>query len=430
MTKIVQSDISVVNSFTRRISVEVPWEDIQDDYRTFLRKFAKKVSMPGFRKGKVPAQIIRKQYGLAAEAEFAESAVQEYYLANLEKLGVDPINRATIEGVHFHEGESLRFQATFEVEPEITLPTYKKGMKVEHLIYKHEEEDVSRAIEEMRLQRATLRTVEEGAEENHFLLADLQEIDAGGMPIIGNKIENQYIQLDPDGAFGGENLKALEGARSGDVRRATLPREDGSAIHYEVTVRQVTERLLPDIDDAFAREVDTEAENVDTMNANLHKKIQAAFDRESEKQLTHELADHFVKNASVEVPTSMIDNYIDNVIADMRQQGYAEESIDRNAVEDEHKASIVWNIKWYLLRKRLLDEEEIVVDDEQVDKKIEELAATDEDQAKQVKNFYRRTENRRNLREDLLSDALFERLKDYAKIKEVRKPSSELRKAS
>ena len=423
-----QCDVSVINDYTRQLAVAVPWEELEGKYTAFLRKFTKKVKLPGFRKGKVPPQIIRRQFGPVAEADFAESAVQEYYVAGLDESGLAPINQATIREVHFHEGESLRFEATFEVEPEVVLPNYTKGLKFQQIIFDVEDEDVEQAVEDLRRQQATLKTIDDGAAEDHFILADLQEVDEAGTPLIGRKVENQYIQLNADGPFGGENLKRLQGARSGDTRRVTIPSETGSPTNYELTVKQVTERILPDLDDAFARQVDPQAEDFGQLRRNLRQRIQASFEKDAERRLTREIADHFVRGANLEAPASMFENYLENVISEIQRDGIRLEEIDREAVRDEHRASINWNIKWFLLRARLLKEEEIGVDDDAVKQRIEELAAVNGQESQRVRDFYRRPENRRSLKEELLTSRLMARLKEYAKIKVVHKSSKELRK--
>ncbi len=426
-----ENKLTVVDSFTRRLQVEVPWEELQDKYTVFFQKFSKKVRLPGFRKGKVPPKLVRQQFGAAAEAEFTESAVQEYYQSALENADLEPISQATIRAVQFREGKAFRFEATFEVEPEVTLPSYQKGMKLEQVIYDCDEEDVGRAIDDLRQQQAELRTVEGGSlEENHYLQADLQEVDESGVPLVGRKMEDRYIHLRPEGPLGPENLEKLRGARVGDTRRVVITDDSGLPIHYELTVRGITEQILPDIDDALARQVDPEAENLDQLRANLRRKIQEAFEREGHKRLTHDIADHFVRNAQLEVPTSLFENYVDTLVADLEREGYARNEIDRDAVREEHRASINWNLKWYLLRKQLIEAEGITVDDAAVEERIQEIIAKDETQANQVRNHFRRPENRRSLRQDMISDALFERLKSYARIKVIHKPSRELRKAS
>ncbi len=423
-----QCDITEIDRFTRRLKVVVPWEDLEGKYASFLRKFTKKVKLPGFRKGKVPPQIIRRQYGPATEADFAEKTVQEYYVVGLDETGMVPINQATIRSVHFHEGESLEFEATFEVEPEVKLPIYTKGMKFQQIIFDVEDTDQELAIEDLRRQQATLKTIDGGAAEDHFVLADLQEVDEAGTPIIGRKAENQYLHLSADGPFGGDNLTRLQGARKGDTRRVIIPTVDGPPTHYEITINQVAERILPDLDDAFARQVDPQAENVDQLGQNIRQRIQVSFEREAEQRLTREIADYFVRNANVEVPASMFKSYLDNVIADMERESAPSENIDRDAVREQHRASINWNIKWYLLRTRLIKEENITVEEEALNLRIDEMAASNASEAQKIKNFYRRPENRRNLREEMLTSKLIERLKGYAKIKVIHKSSSELRK--
>ena len=425
-----KNELTVVDEFTRRLQVEVPWEELHDKYAIFFRKFSTKVRLPGFRKGKVPPKLARQQFGAEAEAEFTESVVQEYYQSALEDAGLEPINQATIRAVQFREGEACRFEATFEVEPEVILPSYQKGMKLEQVIYDCDDEDVARAIEDIRQQQAELRTVESGLEENHYLQADLQEVDESGMPLVGRKMGGRHIHLHPEGPLGPENLEKLRGARVGDTRRVILVGDSGIPIHYELTVLGITERILPDVDDAFARQIDPQAEDLDQLRANLRQKIQEAFERESHKRLAHDIADHFVRNAQLEVPTSLFENYVDTLMADLEREGYAREEINRDAVRDEHRASIIWNLKWFLLRKQLIETEAITVDDAAVDERIQELIAADETQANQVRNHFRRPENRRSLRQDMISDALTERLKSYARIKVIHKPSRELRKAS
>ncbi len=425
-----RTDLKVINSFTRRLKVEVPWDELEDKYQAFLKKFSRKINLPGYRKGKVPARIIRQQFGPLADAEFAEQAVTEFYAAALNEGGQEAINRADITGLHFHEGSNLEFEAKFEVEPEVKLPSYRRGMKFQEIYFTHDNNDVDLALEELRQKKSQLRTVETGAREGHFITADLQEVDPSGMPLVGRKSENQYLHLTDGGPFGGENMAKLEGAQAGDLRRIILAGENGDQQHYEVSVRQVSEQILPDLDDAFAKLVQPSASTVEELREHLAGRIQASFDRETAKRFSRDVADYFVRQAKLEAPSSMIDTYIDNLIEDLRRQGYPEETIDRDNMVAEHQATVIWNIKWFLLRRQLIDEEELAVEDADLDAKVEALAETEPAQAKQIKNFYRRPDNRRSLREDMLSDALMERLRSYAKIKEIRKPSSELKKAS
>ena len=423
-----QNDISTVNSFTRKVEVSVPWDELQEQYQTFTKKFSKKVNLPGYRKGKVPAAIIKKQYSHAMDYEFTDEVLNQFYIRALAEHKVLPINAGNMDKVHFHAGEPLKFTATFEVEPEVKLPSYAKGMKFKQVVFQHDDKDVDYALNDIRQRHAQLRTIDDGAQEGHFLLADLQELDESGLPIIGSKIENQYIQLSGEGPFGGANLAALTGAKIDDNRRISISGEGGSSRYYDVTVRQVTEQVLPDLDDTFADEVEPDASTMDELRTILGVRIQKSFDGESNNKLTRNMVDYFIDNTDLEPPASMYNNYIENLMEDLVKQGHPEESIDRDMVEAEHKIPIIWNIKWYLLRKALLAAEEIAATDEDVDARIASMLEADETQAQQIKNFYHRPENKRALREEVITDKLMDRLKELSKIKVSHKPSSELRK--
>lgn len=422
-----KTTIVEVNSFTRRIDIVVEWADLEQKFNTFLIDFSKKIKLPGFRKGKVPAKVVRRQFGPSVEFEFAEKQVQEYYKAALVEHKTDPINRATINDINFSEGDSLNFDAVFEIEPEVVMPIYKRGMKFEEIVYEMDPHDVDKTIEEMRMRQAQMKTVESGAEIDHFLRVDMQEVDTAGLPIVGRKALGQFIELTPEGPFK-DNLNKLMGVKAGEIHRVELPGNDGEKVYYDLAILQVSERILPDIDDEFAKIADPSADNLDQLRENIADRLRKALDRETAEKLTRNIADHFVKNTKLEVPTSMVENYLDNLAEDMEKQGYPKDSIDRDALAEEHHESISWNIRWYLLRLQLIADEGIEVSDEAIKTRIEEIVATDESQAKQIRTYYKRSENKRQLKEDLVADALLERMKSYAKIKQVKKSSKELRK--
>ena len=121
-----KTDIKEINSFTRQLDVTVEWNAIADEYRKEFIKARSKYNMSGFRKGKVPEEIVKKNLGSVIDANFAESSLNEYYRKAIEELEIIPINQAKINNLNFKEGLDLSFSAEFEVEPKITLPNYKK----------------------------------------------------------------------------------------------------------------------------------------------------------------------------------------------------------------------------------------------------------------------------------------------------------------
>ena len=119
-----------INSYTRQITVSVTWEDLESAFEAHIRRFTKKVRMPGFRKGKVPQKVVIQNFGPELEAEFAQDSIEIHYAEALQEHKIVPVNRAKIEDLQFSEGSSLNFKAMVEVEPSIKLPKYNRKTKV------------------------------------------------------------------------------------------------------------------------------------------------------------------------------------------------------------------------------------------------------------------------------------------------------------
>ena len=125
-----KTNLKNTNSFTRSLDVTVPWDSLKNDYEKEFKVQSKKFKIPGFRAGKVPINIVKKEIGPAIEANFAESSLNKYYQQALMELNIIPINQAQITKLEFKEGSDLNFSAIFEVRPDFKLPKYKKNIKV------------------------------------------------------------------------------------------------------------------------------------------------------------------------------------------------------------------------------------------------------------------------------------------------------------
>ena len=415
-----------INSYTRQITVSVTWEDLESAFEAHIRRFTKKVRMPGFRKGKVPQKVVIQNFGPELEAEFAQDSIEIHYAEALQEHKIVPVNRAKIEDLKFSEGNSLNFKAMVEVEPSIKLPKYNRKMKVKKNVYVPDNTDVDAYIEEVRRQFAEVRTIEEGSSDGHLLLVDMQEMDSSGVPIIGKKVEDRYIKVG-DGVFGGTNLSRLTGLKVGDttIVEAETTKEGGLTM-YELTIKNVQEEVFPEMNEEFIKKIDSEATDETSFRENVIKKIQERLDRDAEGQLNEAIIDYFLQSTDLEPPPSMVDNYIEHSIEQAKSNNG--ETFDEDKYRSEARPSVVRSIKWVLIRKALIKSEELRIPDEEVDEHIEKILESTEDEKGKIRRYYKKSSNKERLREDLLDRSLFQKLKEYAKISEVTISTSDLRK--
>ncbi|MDP6297005.1 MAG: trigger factor [Candidatus Marinimicrobia bacterium] len=415
-----------IDSYTRQVTVSVPWEDLESAFEAHIRRFSKKVRMPGFRKGKVPQKVVIQNFGPELEAEFAQDSIEIHYAEALQEHKIVPVNRAKIEDLQFSEGSSLNFKATVEVEPAIKLPKYNRKMKVKKNVYVPDNTDVDAYIEEVRRQFAEVRTIEEGSSDGHLLLVDMQEMDSSGVPIIGKKVEDRYIKVG-DGVFGGTNLSRLTGLKVGDttIVEAETTKE-GGLTKYELTIKNVQEEVFPEMNEEFIKKIDSEATDETSFRENVMERIQERLDRDAEGQLNEAIIDYFLQSTDLEPPPSMVDNYIEHSIEQAKSNNG--ETFDEDKYRNEARPSVVRSIKWILIRKALIKGEQLWIPDEEVDEHIDKILESTEDEKGQIRRYYKKSSNKEKLRDDLLDRSLFQKLKEYAKISEVTISTSDLRK--
>ncbi len=418
-----KTDLKEVNSYTRQLDVTIAWDQIQDEFEKEFSRASSTYSMKGFRKGKVPSSIVRKNLGPSIEAHFAEHSINTYYRQALDELKLSPINQAKINNLEFKEGTDLSFTAEFEVEPAVKLPNYEKKIKVEAVKYLAEKEDVDDALIRYQEQHATVKTIDTGAESGHFILGDFQRLDDTGLPVVGDKMEKQYIRLG-FGLIKDDAEKVLTGAKEGDEVKVNVIQKDKDE-SYLVTIHKVEEQILPDIDDELAKTVNEEVSTLDELKGIVKEQLQSSLDRDHKELIHNEIIKYFVTHSTVEAPESMISNYLEHIKQDMEAK---KQPVEETGFEEKYRSHAEFNIKWYLLKDHIIQNETLEVSDEEIDKKITAFISDNKGDEKKIKSFYHQSKNKQRLYDDILNEKLFNTLTDYAKIKVIEKSTNDLRK--
>ncbi len=418
-----KTNLKEINSYTRSLDIIVEWNTIENEYNEEFNKARSKYNIPGFRKGKVPEQIVKQNLGPVIEANFAEHSLNEYYRKALEQHKITPINQATINNLNFKEGLDLSFTAQFEVEPDFKLPKYQKKIKVRAIRYMAENEDIKQALLQYQEQHANIKTIETGAVSGHFIRGDFQILDEDGQPKKGSKLENQYIRLG-FGLFKDDKEKIFLGVKEGDEVIVTIPGKERE-VTYRVKVYRVEEQVLPKLDDELAKTINKKANNLDDLRLIIKEQIQASLDNDHKDAIRKEIINYFVENAKMEAPESMVNRYLEHIKGDLtnRKQPFKEDELKEN-----YQSQAEWNIKWYLLKEQLLVMEGMDITDEELNGKIKEMISANKDNEKQITSFYGQTDNKQQLFDEMLNNKLFAKLTEYANIKVVEQSTNELRK--
>ena len=412
-------------SFERELCLSIPWKECKPEYDRALSKIRKKIKIPGFRPGKVPMQVLLNQYQSLIEAEFMDQNIQLYYQKALKVKELEPINQAKVSDVDFKYGENFSFRTSFEIEPTIEIPKLKKNkLKVVRPIYETDEQDLTNAIDEYRQSQTQVQTIEDGAQNDDFIFCDLQETDADANPLIGKKIEKQYLKVGSP-HFSRETNAILTGVRPGDIRKITL--ESGENVsHYSLSCINVERHTLPDITDDFVKKIDPGLSNVDEWKDKIRKIIASKYESKSEEEFSQNINNSVVDFVDPAYPSSMEEGYLDSLVEDVKKSG--EKIEDESKIREMFRPSAIRNLKLYLIRKAIIKEQDLSVSVDEVEEKIKKSCLDNPSQEKEIKKYYKKPSNKKQLSNNMLDQKMTEYLKQFAKVTTETIKTADLRK--
>ena len=421
-------DIKNINDFTREVKLDIPWETIEPDFNISLKKFSKKVKLPGFRPGKIPRDRLMQQFQPNIEAQFMDDNIYKYYLTALQQKEIVPVNQAEISDVHFHFGEHFSFTAKFEVEPDFQLPRFKRNMfQVQRNKFIPDEQDINDAVDQLRKSHARIETIEAGAKEKDFIICDLQKLDESGVAIIGKKFEKQMIKVG-DGSFTDDQKDKLIGLKPGGSARIKLPDDEDKTVKspYELKVVKVERENLPEVDNDFVKLINPALGSVDELREDVLKKINENFEDRARQAFERELSDALIEKVGFDTPPSMVDNYLNNILEDVKKKNNGEK-IDEEKVLETYRPSAERNLKWYLIRKKLISQERFNFERKDIDAEVENLISRSPNSEKEIRRFYKKPSNRQRIEDDMIEKKILEYLDQFAKVKEVEVNTKDIR---
>ena len=413
--------------YEKQIEVNVPYDSLKPKFEESYNKYKKTIQLEGFRKGKVPLGLIKKVFGAKIEQEVAENSVSDYLQEIIEEHKIKFHNLEKVESLEFNRDKGLTFKAIVKVEPEITLKKYK-GLTIEKEIYEVTNDDINLSLENLRERHATMNNIDEEAKEGHYIVADLQKTDGAGHPLIGEKYENRYFQI------GGENVddtitNQLMGAKAGDKRQITIPsseNEESREEFYSVDVKEVKEKIIPELDNDFAKDVG-DYENLDQLKEMIRDNIKKQSQAGDKQKFHNELIDQVIKSNPIDLPDFMIEDFLSAFVNNMKNG--QQENVDEKELQERYRADAVWNLKWIHIRDKISEIEEINIEDSDVDNHIENLVKNAGDEAIKVRKFYRDKKNRERITRELFDQKVVDFIAEYSKIKEKSVNYEKLKKA-
>ena len=413
-----------------QLKVSVPTEEVTPRIEEAITDTAKRVNLPGFRQGKVPRRVVVERFGQAITGEVVQEVLQEAYKQALTESGLEPLSPGEMEDIQFKAGEPLTFTVTVEIAPPMELPALT-DVTIELQKPEVAEEDLAVALDNLREQQATLVPTEDAADATSVVTVDVQEVDAGGFPILGRARKDLEIDLSksrPD-----DEIKPhLVGLKAGQTTIVELPEntpqgQPPKTSRLQFTLSNVKHKELPALDDEFAKSVNPNAENLDAMKADLKRYLEARAAHSAREKMFRSLVDELLRKTDFSVPPRMLERYLNDLAHNALHGHDHDHEHDHDHKHDEHdteemkrfkeqyRASAIWNLRWFLLRKKIMQEFSIEVTNDEFEAELERLSGFEGTSRKEYAKKLNDSQKDR-IREDLIERKVLGTLEEQVQV--------------
>ncbi len=420
-------EVKELSSVEKNIDVTLQWTEVEEKYNKIEKKLIKNFRLDGFRKGKVPKAIALKHLDPNIKYEFANEVISDTYLKVIEDQGYSQHLDAGVDKVDFDVNKDFTYAIKIQVDPEIKLCDYKKELSLTENVYEMSEKDIDLSLDSIRERYAEAKEISGESKDGHYILCDLTEADEQGNPIEDKKITDRVIKIG-EGVFGKTGAKNLIGVKVNDTVNIYFGAENKKKVQYQVFVKRIEEHILPELTDEFVKTNIKEFETVDALKENIKTSLKQELTDRSNHEISTEIIDYFIKAIDVDIPPMRMEKFLTEVVTNYKNKNKTED-IDEDTLKSQNKDMAEREIKWFLIKDKLIAEENVKVTEEMIQQEIEKiLQPYPEEQRKYMAQYYESNEMKSRLEFDLQEKTLFSKLKEYAKIKKVKVNTEDLRK--
>jgi trigger factor len=376
--------LALVEGCRHSLELSIPVDEVESETSRVTTDIQKRAKLPGFRPGKAPASLIRKQFAGDIRQQVLENLIPRHLQKQIESENLNVVGRPDISDVHFHDGEPLRFKAEFEVVPQIELQEYR-DVEVPYHDPEVTDEDVDKRLSEIRETKAEYVNVDPRpiADGDHAVVA-LESLEG----VEGDPVKQDEMVLE---IGGGDTFEAfttnLSGLSPGDEKEfeVSYPEDYGAArlagktVKFHATVKGIRRKELPELNDEFAQDLG-DYRNMDELRDAIRKSIFAQRQFEAQQEAKDKIVDKLVDLHDFPVPDVFVDRQIQNRVEQSLRAMAAEGvdprqlKLDWNKVKETQRDKAVREVKASMLLSRIAEREAIGAMRDEVDKEVERIA--------------------------------------------------------
>lgn len=431
-------DIDEISPVQRKIRVELPAETVASEFSRAYENLRRKVRIKGFRAGKAPRGVLQGIYGDEVRGQVQSQLVEESLGEVIKERGLQIVSRPEIEANDLVEGGSFSFSAVFEVKPPIEVKDYL-GIEVEKVKLSVTDDQVNEALRRLRESHARLEPVEDRTivQSGDFITLDF-EGSIGGKPFQGGKGENYFLEVGAGQALP-QFEEAVIGLTQGMPAQIQVAYPEnysnkdlaGKTVEFSVVVREIKQKVLPEVDDDFAKD-HGECGSLAELRTAIQIRLENELKQIQQEELKEQIVGRLIEACSFAPPPTMVERQTRYLMERYQNRGLGQgvpESQTQPSLEETRKTlegRALRQVQATLLVEKISQLENIEVSDKEVQERVENLSRAAGDRAKTVREAYSRPDTRDDLRAQMVFDRTLNFLLERALIKEVDAPAAKV----
>ena len=421
-----QVTVNEVGGLTKKLKIVLPKEKVSKELDAGFRKVKNAARIKGFRRGKVPRHILEQTYGQQVRAEVAEKLVQATYFDAVEKEKLDVVAHPEIKAPVFEEDGSFSYEAEVDTRPQFELQDYK-GLAIEKEEVAVSEDEIDSEIENLRKEMAPLRSVEDrAAQESDIVIVDFDGFHEGEQM---KQVHGENVNVDVGtGRHGQEFENKLIGMKKGEesavevdfTADAPNPVLAGKKIEFRIRVNDIKERVLPELDDEFAKDVGEEFESLALLRSHIREKKLAEKEQSLEGTVSDRIMNKLIEANEFDVPARLvqfeINEYIKQTEETLKRGGLSLEAagINKAEAEERYRETAVKRVRGDFILKKIAEREDIKVLDEDMNNGFARIAKQYNMTVPEVKGYFKSRDDMLPFINELLNEKILKFLRDGA----------------
>ena len=427
-------EVQELSACARRLEIEIAPENVKKELDQAYRELARKVSIRGFRKGKIPRPVLERYHRTSVEDEVVQKLIPSSFQQAVQDHGLRAVGQPKLDDINLNDEKALRYTATVEVLPDIALQT-SGGWELTKEKRMVTEADVERELHELQNRHVSLVSIAEDrpVQEGDYVLISFEGF-RDGQPVQGSKTENFALVVGSNSVI--ESVeRGLVGMRKEETREIPVQFPEtyqnrsmaGQEIIFHVVVNEIKERVLPALNDEFAKEVG----GVDTLTALMEKlrnNQEEIAEREARRALHEVIVARLIDANPFELPPGMVEAETDMHIADLQRQLRAQQGDTSplqisEEVRQQLREQAITRIKRELLLDEVAKRESLSVDDADVEAHLTRLAERTEQRLEYLRRQVEQAGALESIRHNILADKVLDFVAAQCTITEVSKPA-------